>query len=94
MSDKPIAVGDLVMVVRWPCCGSALGRVGVVRGFDRVAIDGGCVKCTGRKDAHFGATPAAAVQVGKNTLWPVAWLKRLDPDALKDDVPTREELTA
>ena len=86
MSDRPIQVGDLVVVIKpTDCCDSpyAVGFIFVVS-----CIRGGpgtCVHCGGRYeriDACF-----------ENKGWlGLDRLKRLDPDALRDDVPADERL--
>ena len=92
MSDKPIQVGDLVMIVRWPCCGVALGRVFIVGGFIMADCDFVCNYCR----TIMPRVPHPVSDGPKLTRLsaPITWVKRLDPDALKDDVPTKEELTA
>lgn len=91
MSDKQIRVGDLVMIVR-TCCGSWVGapfRVNELRHANGVAR---CNKC------FMAISPSELIAFeGHGPTYhgaPISWLKRLDPDALNDDVPTHEELTA
>lgn len=92
MSDKPIGVGDLVVVVR-ACeyCGNNthLGYVFCVRW---VGYSDGSMDCceNGYGDAEWSADDEAS----GDGAWPTSWLKRLDPDALRNDTPTKEELTA
>ena len=81
MSDKPIQVGDLVMVVRGCCPHKSFGVPWRVEGV--VHKSGNCSVC--HKEI-----PESPVAVG-TFMAPLSWLKRLDPDALKDDVPTKEE---
>ena len=90
--SKPISVGDLVMVVRWPCCGSHLGKVSTVVAIEP-SLPGGafCRRC-GRRNAYHSVPLATLANTGIRPF--PSWLKRLDPDALKDEVPTKEELTA
>ena len=84
--DKPISVGDLVMVVRArECCGND-DAVGLVfRVFD-FKPDFYCDRC-GTQIIR-SASMDGWWRAGLNRL------KRLDPDALKDDMPEREELSA
>ena len=84
-----IKVGDLVMVVRTTCCGFNLGIVFAVKEI----ISGAtwrCAKC------HAQSTEKLALDGWgeRASSGYLSTLKRLDPDALKDDVPTGEELTA
>ena len=91
MSDKPISVGDLVMVVRpTPCgCSAGLGKIFKVTIIDRSPLPNKCASC----GQLFG--PHDQARNRSERLGAALYrLKRLDPDALKDDVPTKEELTA
>lgn len=93
--NKPISVGDLVMVVQ-TCCTKSVAYYGVsfglpwrVEGIAR--IEARCPWCK----AEYTGLFAQRAKTSKG--WdraPMHWLKRLDPDSLKDDVPTKEELTA
>lgn len=83
--DKPIAVGDLVMVVR-SCCVENLGTVFRVAEIDwsrlyRCRHCGGV--CNGIAVEGWGKDKNGAF---------LHELKRIDPDNLKDDVPERENL--
>ena len=92
MSDKPIQVGDLVMVVKpTTCCGSieTLGRIKRVIGPPRYPF-ATCSVC-GKSWQHDYST-AVVLDNGKSC--ERSRLKRIDPDNLKDDIPEREELTA
>ena len=91
MSDKPIGVGDLVVVHGCLDCGHRLGLIFKV-GAIRMHYGGGyhCNKC-GRDLMWPGEVGAEHFHGG---LIPLVCLRRLDPDALKDDVPMKEELTA
>ena len=87
MSDKPIQVGDLVMVVRpTTCCvGSArLGAILTVRALGKVFVQCAC----GAYDKQLNAL------LTEDAWCEVVRLKRIDPDCLKDDIPDHEELTA
>ena len=84
MADKPIGVGDLVMVVG--CLNKKMkhhiGKIGRVYAPSSI---------------HKNHWVVEGVDLDINGLscsWCYEHLKRLDPDALKDDVPTKEELTA
>lgn len=73
--SEPIKKGDLVMVVRWPCCGVVLGRIGVVRSFGVFDLSdcAHCGKETGVKGVRF-----ARIE-GRDSLWPLPWVKRIPP---------------
>lgn len=91
MSDRPIQVNDLVMVVRPKlCCNwftGAEGQVFQVTGLTGF-INEYCAKCRcpDNDNGASGLSAFKAIQVSR--------LKRLDPDALLEDVPTKEELHA
>ena len=93
MSDRPIQVGDLVMVVRpTTCCGNwaAAGDI-----FKVLALDfgpSGCRWCPRVSHNHFAIMSWSGPN-DRPTSIELSRLKRLDPDALKDDVPTHRELT-
>ena len=93
MSDKPIQVGDFVMVVRPSFCiggDDGIGFMFVVRGIFRdCEISGECMYCG--KDHHDNELMA---DDGDISAWSLSRLKRIDPDILKDGIPNREELTA
>lgn len=72
-ADRPIAVGDLVVVVR-KCCPQDLGLVFRVAGFSQRSNLFHCTDC----GAHIGAVNTAVVE-GKNWRFPLAWLKRIPP---------------
>ena len=89
MSDKPIAVGDFVRVAK-TCCPTIYehigGKIGIVKEFDRVSWR--CKYCgTSGREAK-----AVAFHLPYECA-PVSWLKRIDPPALDEDVPEKEELT-
>ena len=90
-ANQPIAVGDLVQVVRWPCCGASLGRVATVTQIGRrVTIEHGCTTCSTTKTATGASAPA--VQVGHELLWPLAWIKRIPPLSELEGVKTQEDI--
>lgn len=86
--DKPIQVGDLVQVVRWPCCGWRIGAIGVVTDFcSGQDTNGRCGGCESHIGKHFSAA--------KMPYWvPLPWLKRIPPLEELDDVKQDEEITA
>lgn len=90
--NKPIQVGDLVMVIRGRvCCGYITPQTGSaifkVVGFRNV--DGICSYCNAEN-----SNLVNALGEGMDKGYDIRRLKRLDPDALKDETPTREELHA
>jgi hypothetical protein len=71
--SEPIKAGDLVQVVRHPCCGAYLGRVFVV-GIKSKETDAYCSAC--RADLPWGYW----VQRGSTKEgYDVTWLKRIPP---------------
>jgi hypothetical protein len=72
--SEPIKAGDLVVVVRWPCCSGEVGWIFSVKEL-RTSSDGWCLRC-GSKTGHTGAQLKASDGLG---LVPVAWLKRIPP---------------
>ena len=89
MSDKPISVGDLVMVVRWPCCGLILGYIARVSNIDHMRGTY-CVEC---RRVYNNEPNADFFYQGPGSLAcaPLSCLKRIDPDLLKETEST--ELT-
>lgn len=88
--DKPISVGDLVQVVKWPCCGYKLGRI-----FRVTSIEPSpsgkcrCIKCGTRHDT------ANDVEEGGRWGWtPLAWVKRIDPLPESETEKHDEEIKA
>lgn len=73
----PIQVGDLVVVVKWPCCGRNLGRIARVSNIDYRRN----MECAGCKASNFPMPNAdfqSSVQDGLICA-PVEWLRRIDP---------------
>lgn len=90
MSDKPISVGDLVMVVRpSTCCGSSFSGVGEIFKVALIKHDSGHRSCCGKVESV-----VRCLGEGHMLGYFIDRLKRLDPDALKDDVPADERVTA
>ena len=101
--SKPISVGDWVVVVRastvhpGPCYLGLVFKVSAVR----TAMGGltqkewRCSRCGQSGFTTTVRTEAVAEGYTDEGIGiPIYRLKRLDPDALKDEVPTKEELTA
>ena len=86
-----IRAGDLVMVVRaTPCCGRLYGLGEVYRVWNIEQEFGTrCRYCKKSKNGQL-----VAVREGQRLGRSVAVLRRLDPDALKDDIPQRDEVPA
>ena len=95
MSDKPIAVGDLVMVVRNCSAPIYFGTTFKVRSI-LFLYGGNCSFCG--KDHTGNYAKAEERYEGSDgqthDMAPVSWLKRIDPPAIDEDVPEKEELTA
>jgi hypothetical protein len=92
MSDKPISVGDLVMIVKPRfCCGysGGLGMVFIVLppAHARYVT---CSRC-GRREEH---SAAITVRLSDNTYCELARLKKIPPLTEPKHVHTIEELTA
>ena len=88
--SKPIRVGDLVAIVRWPCCGSRLGHVDTVVSIEPEGLLGGiCVDChtmfTGY-GTYVGLTKGRGAQL--------SWLRRIPPIEELESEKRGEEITA
>lgn len=82
MSDRPIAVGDLVQVVRWPCCDFHVGAIRTVEGFVHFET-AHCAIC--------GASgPSSNANLSGDGRAPVAWLKRIPPLSELEGMRTEE----
>lgn len=88
MSDRPIQVGDLVVVVG-SCCSSHLGYVFKVE----TLFAGQTFKCSGGSGGC-GRRQYDTVCAGiRNKIAvPMKWLKRIPPDILDADVEERREI--
>lgn len=84
---KPIAVGDLVQVVRWSCCGVELGKVFVVASMSSHDDGWFCRSCRG---PHPSGTFALDGQNRVGAVLP--WLKRIPPLDELEGVKTEETL--
>lgn len=91
MSERPIAVNDLVMVVRSCSCNYGNGWIGTVESLHTGTWDQVC-RCQycGEEVAQSGETTARFLKED----WPVRWLKRIHPPALPETVEQHEELIA
>jgi len=74
MSERPIQVGDLVQVVRWPCCGRYLGNIFKVEEISS-SDSALCFECGARS----GPSGFYAAPEKYNRGAPVSWLKRIPP---------------
>lgn len=72
--DERIAVGDLVQIVRWECCGRFLGRIFTVGEF----FHHGPWRADGRCGA-LHRVPTLAVDDKRYMSAPVEWLKKIPP---------------
>ena len=91
MSDKPISVGDLVMVVRSHCDNPKyLGYVATVLEFE-IDLWHPCLSCGVRSFFH----KCAVIQLngGQFLSPPVAWLKRIDPLGESETERREDEVT-
>lgn len=91
--DKPISVGDLVMVVRHPCCGAAIGLIFKV--IDIVNVPYAKLHCgIAGCDHLFPYLGPVAYNENKTAPYcaPIAWLKRIPP--LSEPEQITEEATA
>lgn len=95
-SNAPIQEGDLVQIVRWPCCGSFIGEIYTVYGFgSRGRKERMCIKCDvfmpAGTFADIGSNPSIANRHG---MVPLTWLKRIPPlselEGVKTDEPIEE----
>ena len=87
MADKPIAVGDLVMVVRpFPCCGqtSYISQLHKVEALEMAYFECPC----GQKLL----LPMAIT--GNWHGFPISILIRIDPPALPESIHTEEKVSA
>ncbi len=74
--DRPIQAGDLVAVVRWPCCGYKLGRTFKVGRIEPSPT--GLMRCVNCYARH--PTQGDANDSSRDGSWtPLAWLKRIPP---------------
>ena len=87
--DKPISVGDLVMVVRPVNCGHScgVGRAFIVR----VITDCFSYQCG---ECSRGGGYSVGVEDEAKNWYSIGRVKRIDPPALPENVDEREELTA
>jgi len=88
MKDE-IRVGDLVMVVRWPCCHARVGVVYIVSELTMQTGTGWCGYCKAVREGCITASDATLEHIV-----PVDWLKRIDPPALVESTPTSEKVEA
>ena len=90
--SEPIKVGDLVVVVRWPCCGEHLGRVFRVASMRHSSsIGNGCWQCSTRTERYEGTL---ALESAFGFRSDVVNLKRIPPLSELESEKNKEELTA
>jgi hypothetical protein len=89
MSDKPISVGDLVVVVRGHVCD--LGETFIVTRIDRWSGGWVCTKCGEESDDDYvGASPSTD-PMDRHCV-PLPWLKRIPPLSELEGERTQEEM--
>jgi hypothetical protein len=84
-----IKVGDLVAVVRWPCCKGALGEIWKVASLfvssEVTTYHASCAFC-GAKHGHNMVLASSVGYANRQATVPVPWLKRIPPlDELERD---------
>ncbi len=86
MSERPIQVGDLVQVIKWPCCGKYVGYIRRVEGFTTLA-KASCSIC-------LTPGPLANADLSAQGRAPIEWLKRIPPieelESTNTDTPIKE----
>ena len=88
--SKPIRVGDLVAIVRWPCCGSRLGHVDTVVSIEPESLLGGrCVDCHTLFTGY-----GTYIRLTQDRGAQLPWLKRIPPLEELDSEKQKEEITA
>ena len=88
MSDKPISVGDLVVVVR-DCCGKYIGRTFIVE--QMATGEAECVFCRARFHNVTVAGDASVASLRDNgNLGILTWLRRIPPLEELEGVKTEE----
>lgn len=90
MSDNAIRVGDLVCVVRFPCCGACLGVVMTVTRFLSTESDYQCSKCKHWHGLAYLPTAIDDTKIG-NRHFPLSWLRRIPPLWELDEAERKQE---
>lgn len=94
MSEQ-IKVGDLVQVVKWPCCGSHLGRIFKVGAmWNGVSDVNGCWQCSFIQSAGSPVIAGEGSRDSDGFRAKIEYLKRIPPLDELERVSEREELTA
>lgn len=90
--SEPIRVGDLVMVVRFPCCGACLGVVMTVTRLVNTGDDYRCSRCG---KLHGLKQVPSAIDDGRvrDRHFPLSWLRRIDPLEEPETIEREEETT-
>ena len=88
MSDRPIAVGDLVQVLHQCCYAEHIGKI-----FTVSLLYFGCGKCDFCRTDHTGV-PSAHLDGAEDWGFRRSWLKRIPPldelESTKTDEPMKE----
>ena len=90
--SRPIQIGDLVMLVRWPhaCFGKGRRTIFVVEGISSNVV---CPKCRAVFHENCATYYVDAWDGGFRAV-PFSWLKRIDPPSQDESVTRDEEVTA
>ena len=95
MSDKPISVGDLAIVVR-DCCGHWLGRVFRVSSIQQISLPA-WIRCSlcARELSNIEYVRTDQPNVRDAVIHaPLGWLRRIPPIEECDEVSRDEGITA
>lgn len=91
-STETIKPGDLVQVVRWPCCGALLGHIFTV-GYLDTLWGKGWICCRCKRDVLVG-TWAVSADNPPDLGGHISWLKRIPPLSELESEKRDEEITA
>lgn len=87
---QSIRVGDVVQVVRWPCCGVLLGYVFTVGSINQFPGEWRCCHCKAiAPNGEWAVSAEDAVNVGGH----ITWLKRIPPLDELDGKKSEDEMT-
>lgn len=91
--DKPISVGDLVQVIRWPHdCFPRTSFPTIFTVLEIHPMNPRCPRCD--EQVALGDRSAMLRHNGKNTGLPLSWLKRIPPLSEMEGEKRDEEITA
>jgi hypothetical protein len=90
-----IKVGDLVAVIRYPCCGAYLGVIMQVTRLTHTFEDYQCEKCRHWHGLnHIDSAIDDNKVRGTGRHFPLAWLRKIPPLAELNEVERKEETPA